>query len=201
MWTLLYTSKFLFRLDLLTLVWTEIITTNRPSLRSGCQIVYFNNALYLWGGSVNDTSLYKLDFLNNDWTVVNTTGEAPPPRQIFPMQIYENSAYILPGFIYDNTGQSDGCFRINLISYQWTKVECEIHKSVWAYVGVDQYMALFGGANEEGPSNGLTMVILGDPIQSEVTTKNWAYPKGRLYHSMLRSRSSLWLFGGYSEGK
>ena len=164
------------------------------------QIVYNKNSLYLCGGSVNDTSIYKLDLAGNTWEVLKVTGTPSPARQVFPMYSWEEYLYVFPGYTYDSSDYSMGCYRFQVLTYTWTDVDCDIDRVIWAYVGADQYLALFGGANSKGSSNELTYGLLGDPISTIAVTANFTYPSPRFKHSMQHSRTDLWLFGGYSDG-
>ena len=194
------TDNSLYKLDISSLVWTLIPTRNTPSVRSGCQIIYYENAIYMWGGSVNDTNMYRLELTGDTWQVLQTSGEPPLARQVFPMFAWEGYIYVFPGYIYNNTGPATGCFRMSVINYAWTQIVCDIDRVVWAYSGAESYMTLFGGVGAEGKSNELLLGTLGDPITYLTASAKWIYPPARQDHSMLVSKSYIWLFGGYSSG-
>lgn len=184
-----------------SLIWTSKVTVDTPSKRSGAEIVYLNNTLYLFGGSVNDTEIYMLDLTGNTWKALKTTGDPPLARQTFPIFAWNDYIYVFPGFLFDLSGPADRCYTFDLFSYQWDTILCDISRIVWAYVGGEGYIALFGGATEIESTNGLIYAVFGENIEFLISAENWVYPPGRLKSCMLKSRSHLWVFGGYSDGK
>ena len=163
---------------------------------------FFSGYLYLWGGSAQDSNLYMLDFTENTWSVVTTTGSPPPPRKSFPYFMQDRYFYILPGVSSESSFTfSHGCFRIDLTTLVWETVTCQLNRVVFAYSTINGCVFLHGGITSD-------LEMTNEMITSEISVAMafdsisplWAYPKPRLGHTMHTSREYLWLFGGYSQG-
>lgn len=187
---------FIYRLSLSTHEWTVLNTTNPPSPRCNCGLTHYSSYLFVWGGNLDDTSLYYLDLSTKNWIKAQTIGTPPLARQSFPIFAFQDFIYIFIGFLYDLTSKSDRCFRIGLTTFAWQEIDCPCQRIVWAYTEYEGYLALFGGVNNEETSNELIFGDFTSSIRYFIVSENWVYPPARMKHSLLRTRSSLWLFGG-----
>ena len=179
---------------------TDLSPELPPSARSGPGLVNWNGNVYLWGGSVDDTSLYMMNFTENSWKVIETIGSPPSPRQLYPYFLFEECFYVFPGASYVPTQIGNGCFRISLISLIWELLNCDLARIVYAYGVVEDYILLLGGTMENGRTNELLIGEISENIVFSTVTSHWNYPLPRLGHSLHKSRELLWLFGGYSQG-
>ena len=154
----------------------------------------------MWGGSANDSLLYQLNLTTFYWSIINTTGPVPSPRQMFPYFLYKNYFYILPGHSHDMTGLSLDCYRVLLSSFIWEKIECDLNRVVYAFCHIDDQIALLGGLSDTKITNELLVGNITNDIQLSIITSYWVFPPRRINHSLHTSRDSLWLFGGEYDG-
>lgn len=182
------------------MAWSLIPTLKNPPSRSGAGIAYDNNALYLWGGFTGDTNLYRLNLSSYFWETLNTTGSGPTSRKLFPYFFIENYFYVFPGHKTDMSDISTGTYRINLTSLVWETNVSRINNIVHSFTSIDSRLFLFGGLSSSGISNQLIVGYAGSSIEFETVSSYWLSPKPRLGHSLHKSRTYLWLFGGRSKG-
>ena len=155
----------------------------------------------MWGGSVNDNCLYMLNFTENAWQEMITTGTPPPNRQDFPYFLQGEYFYILIGLTPSLSVYSPGCYRISLETLVWECLEWDLEQMPFAYTIYSTYLILLGGII---PPQFMTNEMLIGEIATQTSfleiSPYWNYPKARLKHSLQTTREYLWLFGGYSQG-
>lgn len=179
----------------------EISAESPPGQRFGLGMAVYDISVYVWGGSVEDYSLYRLEYGESAWVAMNTTGTPPELRKYFPYFLYGDYFYVLPGDYFTIDGFSGGCYRINLTELVWENLNCDLYQIAFGFSLYANYIVLHGGISVElGETNLMLISEIGEYLDFVEISPHWDYPKPRLGHSLHTSGESLWLFGGYSEG-
>jgi hypothetical protein len=183
-----------------TFIWSVVIPPGVLEARAGSAMVVYNESLFIWGGSTLNLNFIKIDSFGNI-SEVKVTGDFPDYRQSFPYSFYEDYVMILPGYSYPIGMFIKKCFRVSMITLVSSEVNCGVESIYSSFTQVQDTLYVFGGENFNSYSNELGKLDLSKtpPIFSLISPDT-VYPKPRSGHTMMRTRSYLWVFGGCSSG-
>ena len=77
------------------------------------------------------------------------------------------------------------------------QISCQINGTFLYSTQSQETLYLFGEKTSNGISNSLISIDL-SALQSEVLSPEFIYPRAIAYHSLVRCRKDLWLYGGCS---
>lgn len=178
-----------------------MIEAGHLEAKAGSALFLFNESLAIWGGSSTSMDLALIDIYGTI-SYKSGSGEFPDYRQSFPFAVFSGFLYLFPGYSYPIGKFIMKCFIISLTTYEAFEVKCGINTVYNSYIQVDHLLFLFGGENFDVFTNELAYVDLNDlNLTLKTITPHTLYPKPRSGHTMMRCRSSLWVFGGCSSGK
>ena len=110
--------------------------------------------------------------------------------------VYDNYIYLVPEISYLGTVKLY-CLVINLVTLTIQQISCEINGTFSYSTQSQETLYLFGEQTSNGISNSLISIDLSS-LQSEILSHEFIYPRARAYHSLVRCRKDLWLYGGCS---
>jgi hypothetical protein len=128
---------------------------NGPIAMYGCTLDYYNDNLYLFGGTNGCTfsnSLYKYDLKKDKWEILTTSGNCPTPRYKHSSLIIDNYLYIIGGGQYSPEDSELEISKLNLDTLKW--YECKFLSTViprniiagsCSYDSVNKNIWIFGG--------------------------------------------------------
>ena len=109
---------------------------------------------------------------------------------------YDNYLYLVPEICYLRTVRLY-CLVINLVTLTIHQISCQINGTFLYSTQSQETLYLFGEKTSNGISNSLISIDL-SALQSEVLSPEFIYPRAIAYHSLVRCRKDLWLYGGCS---
>ncbi|OMJ94932.1 hypothetical protein SteCoe_1792 [Stentor coeruleus] len=196
----------LYIMNFETQEWKKMIKQGEiPAERIGSGLVYYNEALYMWGASENDVSkeenqrLYKYSLIDEMWFVVDTYGIVPEIRTHYGIALIDNDIYVFLGIYHNSNIETSSTYKVNLLNGEWNKVimsgevitrnkfaSVQNGKSVWIICGTDNKGLYNSIYKYDFSNNSITSII-----------KNTKMLKRRQGYSFDRINTSIVMFGGY----
>ena len=135
----------------------------------GAGIVYYEDALYLYGGMFQDhmsmNDLYRLDLETFSWKKVEIKYSKPPGLFSFGCMVYESYMYLIHGLIHESHEHETGLWRIDLKSEHmiWEHYYImstdenspQLNRDSFGAVSHFNKLYLFGGRTTKGVQNDL----------------------------------------------
>ena len=163
----------------------------------GTAIFWYEELLCVWVSFGN--YLVSINLENGTSKVGKVDGESFALRENFPYFVVTDSLWVVGGIEDSAAGIDLKCFEVGLKGLEMRQTGCGFGCVYTAFVQVGDCMFVFGGYCDDGYSNELAQVKVGNGLEIEVLTRNFKYPKPRYEHSLQAYGKYLWVFGGCSE--
>ena len=159
--------------------WTELHSGSgtAPSGRLHHKCVYFDNTMYLFGGTIDNTNddtsdqLWKLDLSSTPytWSAITPTGSKPGKRARHILEIEGNQIYLFGGSApYPSpTTTYDDLWRFNTSSLEWDQLSTPTGKKRYAHSSLltADNIYIFGGYDGSN--------YLNDIMKYNITLDTW----------------------------
>jgi N-acetylneuraminic acid mutarotase len=176
-----------------------------PKNRMQCTLAYYNESLYYFGsssdGEAYDNNLYRYDLNSEEWEVVETIGEKPPPISLHSVFVYNGDMFILFGAIIETQSASNKVNKFNFERKKWSLVSlsAELIRVLSASVLIGSKGYYLYGRDEKGIFNSVyTLDFSQDPIKVQELSKNFLTPTERFSHCAHVINTFMYVFGGTS---
>ena len=165
-------------------------------------MVYYDGNLYMYGYSTYDlgkntetgSELYLYNLTSNLWSVVETKGQSPKPRNTHYAYVYNGEMFVIFGMMPEYLLSYRSLFKFNFESAEWTLV-CDLDGfrtgAASVLIGSKAFFLL-------GPdSNSVVSVDLAEKVPGlDLLSNAWKSPAARLYHASFVTNQKLYVFGG-----
>ena len=154
--------------------WTELHNGSgtAPSARQHHKCVYFDNTMYLFGGTIDNNSdtsdqLWKLDLSSTPytWSAITPTGSKPTKRAQHILEIEGNQIYLFGG---NSSGTTyDELWRFNTSSLEWDQLKTPTGKKRYGHSSLltADNIYIFGGYDGSN--------YLNDIMKYNITLDTW----------------------------
>lgn len=176
-----------------------------PGARSSHAITIVGQKAYAFGGELKprvpvDSNLYVFDLNDLTWSVVNATGDIPPPRVGVTMASIGETIYVFGG--RDSTHKElNELYSFNTCTNKWTILSSgdtgPAHRSYHSITADDRRVYIFGGCGNAGRLNDLWAYDVVDQVwlKFPVPGENC---KGRGGPGLAVSQGKIWVVYGFS---
>ncbi|KAJ4964475.1 hypothetical protein NE237_024414 [Protea cynaroides] len=135
-----------------------------PGERSSHAIAVVGQKAYVFGGEHTprvpvDNKVHVFDLQNLTWSVVDATGDIPPPRVGVTMSAVGNTIYVFGGRDVDHQELNE-FYSFDTCTNEWTLISSgdmgPIHRSYHSMIADDSHVYAFGGCGVAGRLNDLS---------------------------------------------
>ena len=148
-------------------------------------------------------ALFKFDLKEEIWSLVETNGQKPPDLSYHEVFVRNDSFYLINGVISKVLIAHLDFYRFDFLSSTWVKLDSSQKLSEWTYyhsvVDVNGKVYKAFGKTINAFQNSLTMIELGDEIQSTVISPQYISPEPRRNHISFMSKQNMYIFGGKTD--
>jgi Galactose oxidase, central domain/Tyrosine-protein kinase ephrin type A/B receptor-like len=178
---------------------------NLPGIKDSASMAYYNNTLYLYGGSYQFDELaseYGLFAYNLDiktWTKINST-ENRIKTYFHSAHIYKNYMYVLYGYM--ETGSYNQFWRLNFNNFIWESLGNSTGDPMefYGFFQSGSVLTMILGISGDSFFNSINTIDFdGNFLNPKIISKNYDMPRKRKGHCMIKLQNLLFVFGGLAE--
>jgi N-acetylneuraminic acid mutarotase len=175
---------------------------DQPSARYGQSMVYYQEKLYVWGGTHGTnypTDMHRFDVCTKQWEPVQAYGELPCGRYRHQAMVKDHTMYIVGGSGINRYGD---VFTFDFPSSTWKKMHCtgtDLADGRYAHSAVlrGNFIYLYGG-NDGVRHEDLLQLDLESRVWSRIQVASSVSPPGRDFHAAVLRQDAMVIFGGSS---
>ena len=175
-----------------------------PNGTATSTLVYYQNALYLYGDDGNFHSdprkFYKFDLETEIWEIIEAEGVTPSLRIGHLSHVISDSMYIFFGVNFETNLVLDDAYRYEFTTNTWYYVGNFKEHSRYnsQSIQIDNQIYFLFGKNLAGFKNDIIMFkILNNNIDIKVISEQFSSPPARHSHCSALINDHLYIYGGY----
>ncbi|KAJ5074720.1 kelch domain-containing protein [Anaeramoeba ignava] len=204
-------SNDVWKFDMRSKKWEKLSTTGtKPDGIFGSETVFYNNNIYVFGGSSGfsyTNSISKLDLKTNRWERIKAKGKLPRARSHLCSTVYENKMIIFGGWDNWNNLRFNEVHSFDFKTLEWEVLEPKDKYSIPGLAGPTAHLfgsklVVFGGnyleKNTPKRTNDVFLFDLRKQVWEGPLNAQGTKPKPRASHSSILYKDRyLFIYGGW----
>ncbi|XP_078171338.1 galactose oxidase/kelch repeat superfamily protein [Carex rostrata] len=144
--------------------WTKFAENGcGPGARSSHAVTIVGTKAYSFGGEFTprvpvDNKMYSFDLTSETWSILDCTGDIPPPRVGVTMVSVANTIYVFGGRDYEHKELNE-FYSFDTLTNEWTLLSSDEasppHRSYHSMTADEKQIFIFGGCGNSGRLNDL----------------------------------------------